>query len=60
MRTPSLTSDGSSATPFSVTECTAAVIASMNVDDPGVDAAKRTVVVLANTSGPVVTSSTTS
>ncbi len=43
MRTPSLTSAGSSATPFSVTECTSAVIASMNVDAPSV-AANRTVV----------------
>ena len=59
MRTPSLTSAGSSATPFSVTECTWAVIASMNVDAPSV-AANRTVVSLRNTSGPVVTSSTTS
>jgi hypothetical protein len=35
------------------------VIASMNVDAPSVPA-KRTVVSLRNTSGPVVTSSTTS
>ena len=59
MRTPSLTSAGSSATPFRVTECTGAVIASMKVDAPSV-AENRTVVSLRNTSGPVVTSSTTS
>ena len=59
MRMPSLTSAGSSATPLRVTECTSAVIASMNVEAPSV-AANRTVVRLRNTSGPVVTSSTTS
>jgi len=59
MRTPSATAAGSSSTPFSVTEWTVRVIASMNVEAPGV-AEKRTVVVLRKVSGPVVRSRATS
>ena len=59
MRTPSATSATSSDAPLRVTECTVAVIASMNVDAPSF-ALKRTVVVLRKVSGPVVRSSATS
>ncbi len=55
MRTPSLTVAGSSAVPFSVTECTVFVIASMNVDAPGF-AVNVTTVLLVKVSGPVVRS----
>ena len=59
MRTPSLTTAGSSDWPFRVTECTVRVMASTKVEAPGV-AVKRMVVVLRNVSGPVVRSRTTS
>ncbi len=59
MRMPSLTSAGSRAVPFSVTECTVLVIASMKVEAPGVPV-KRTVVVEPKTSAPRVRSSSTS
>ena len=42
---PSATSAGSSTSPFSTTEWTACVIASMKVETPGVLEVKRTLVV---------------
>jgi hypothetical protein len=59
IRTPSETSAGSSSVPLSTTECTASVIASMNVVAPGL-ARKRTVVVERKRRSPRVRSRTTS
>jgi hypothetical protein len=59
IRTPSLTTAGSSAAPFRVTEWTVRVRASMKVDAPDVPE-NRTTVVLRKTSLPVVRSSVTS
>ena len=59
MRTPSLTSAGSSAFPFSTTDRTVRVIASMKDEAPAV-AVNRTVVFDPKTSGPRVRSRSTS
>ena len=59
MRMPSDTTAGSNTSPFSTTECTEFVIASIKVEAPGVFEVKRTLVVEPKYSAPWVRSIST-